>query len=98
MCNSSPNCQTSVRSSPSIFHQVEEYANHYCFESITEILSQTLDATCVCLCQMALAHLAALALYRKWLYSIHIALFTVSLILTFSEVFPILKPLDFMLC
>lgn len=75
--------------------------NHYSFESTPEISSQALDSACVCV-------------YARWLWLswlgghctensltvFHIALFTVSLILTFPEVFLLQKPLglSFMLC
>lgn len=90
-----------VRGSPSTLFKMEKQMNHYSFESTPEISSQALDLACVCV-------------YARWLQlswlgrhctgnsstALHIALFTVSLILTFPEVFPIQKPLGlgFMLC
>ena len=80
---------------------MEKHVNLYSFESPPEIPSQALDCACVCV-------------YARWLglswlgwhctgngsTVLHIALFAVSLILTFTEVFPIQKPLGlgFMLC
>jgi len=90
-----------ARGSPSTLFKVEMQMSHYPLDSSPEISSQAWDSACVCV-------------YARWLRLswlgrhctgnsstvLHIALFTVSLILTFLEVFPVQKPLglDFVLC